>query len=375
MQGGTMRSMNDLSEAAEQWSEVYANSGIKLPIMTYDHVKLWYECFAESDHIRVFKAMEGKQIIGYLPMIIKVRKGVRVLTNQANYHCQYGEALVRSGHEEIFKRKILEEILKEKGWDVLHNVFDYSFSGIYPLFPESLLANVKRRWKMNIQPTYTVVLDKSCDEYFQKNLSANMRKSLKLKKNRLKKAGPHSYLHFEGDAAVGKWQEFLRIEDSGWKGRDGTSILKTEPEYRKYYEELTRNLSSTKDLHLYFLELNQKYIAAVFGYTAGDVFQYLKIGYDEEYQALSPSHLLFMFLMEDIQQHHKEIKRIHLFPYDDAGYKIRFANEEQHYAEIILYNNTIRGRMLYALQRMKRQIAKHPKLARHIKRIFSAGKS
>jgi len=370
MPGSHIRSMDELEQAREQWHDVYEDSGMKLPVLTYEYVKQWYECFASPKDVRVFRVMEGDKIIGFLPMVVRTREGVRVLTNQTNDHCFYGEALVRRGYEEVFRKKLLDEILEESGWDVLHHIFGYSFSAVYPLFPESLLAEGKRRWKMNVQPTYTIVLDKTCDEYFHKDLSSNMRHMLKQKKNRLKKAGPHRFLHFQGDEAVEKWQDFLRIEDSGWKGQNGTSILKTTPEYRKYYDGLIRILSSTRDLHLYFLELDQKYIAAAVGYTAGDVFQYLKIGYDEEYQALSPSNMLFMHLMEDIQEHHGEIRRIHFFPYDDTGYKKRFANEEQQFSEIIIYNNTLRGQTFWMADKLKERITRHPKLAAYIKKAM-----
>jgi len=370
MSGTHIRSMDELRQEKEQWNEVYADSGMKLPILTHDYVALWYECFAPSENVRVFRAMDGDKTIGYLPMVVRSMNGVRFLMNQTNDHCFYGEALVRRGCEDAFKKIILNEILNESGWDVLHHIFNYSFSSIYPLFPESLLSNAKRRWKVNLQPTYSIELDKSFDEYFHKDLSSSMRKSLKLSRNRLKKAGPHTYLHYEGDEAVAMWKEFLRIEDSGWKGENGTSILKTPPQYRKYYNDFVKLLSLTDDLHLYFLELDEKYIAGAFGYTAGDVFQYVKIGYDEEYQALSPSNMLFLYLMQHIQENHKEIKRIHFFPYDDTGYKARFANEEQQFSEIMIYNNNIMGMSLCTLDLLKREILKHPGLAKNMKRIW-----
>ncbi|NPV03142.1 MAG: GNAT family N-acetyltransferase [Syntrophaceae bacterium] len=366
--------MDELERAQEQWNDVYNDSGMKSPVMSYEYVKHWYECFSKPKDIRVFRVMDADKSIGFLPMVVRSKNGVRILTNQTNDHCFYGEVLVRQGYEKIFRKKLLDEILDDNGWDVLHHMFGYSFSAIYPLFTESLLAEGNRRWTIKVQPTYSIVLDKTFDEYFQNDLSSSMRKSLKLSKSRLKKAGPHNYLHYERNQAIAMWQELLRIEDSGWKGKNGSSILKTVPEYRRFYDGLIRILALSGDLHLYFLELDKKNIAAVFGYTSGDVFQYLKIGYDEEYSALSPSNMLFMHLVKDIQENYRQIKRIHLFPYDDTGYKKRYANEEQQFAEIVIYNNTIGGRYLYALDRIKEKISKHPRLAQKIKRIMSAMK-
>ena len=165
-------------------------------------------------------------------------------------------------------------------------------------------------------------------------------------------------------------RDSLRIEDSGWKGKNGTSILKTTPEYRRYYDGLIRILSATRDLHLYFLELEQKYVAAAFSFTAGDIFQCAKIGYEEEYQALSPATMLLMHLMEDIQGNHGEIRRIHFFPYDDTGYKKRFANEDQQFSDIIVYNNTLRGQSLYVFEKLKEKIRQYPPLVKNLKRLL-----
>lgn len=368
--GRHIRSMDELERAKGRWNDVYAHSRMKSPVLSFEYVKLWYECFSSSKDIRVFEVVEENKTIGFLPMVVKKNNGVRVLTNQTNDHCFHGEALVRQGYEEVFKKRVFDEILKESAWDILHHAFSYSFSDMYPLFSKPILAEGKRRWKMTVQPTYTVSLEKSFEEYFHKDLSSSLRKSLRLSKNRLKKARPHRFLHFEGDDALGNWELFLSIEGSGWKGKNGTSILKTRQEYRRYYDGLIRILAATHDLHLYFLELDQKFIASGFGYTAGDIFQWVKSGYDEECQALSPSNMLFIHLVEDLQEHHGEIKRIHLFPYDDTGYKKRFANEDQRFSETIIYNNTLTGQSVWMFDKLKERIKKHPRLAACTKKVM-----
>ena len=374
MPGMHIRSMDDLEQVREQWHDVYEASGMKLPVLTYEYVKLWYECFASPKDIRVFRVMEEDKIIGFLPMVVRTREGVRVLSNQTNDHCFYGEALVRRGCEATFKEKILSEILNESGWDVMHQMPGYSFSAMYPLLLESLLARSKHRWRQNIQPSYTIQLNNTFNEYFQNDLSSNMRKSLKLKTNRLKKSGSHNYLHYRGAEAVKLWKELLRIEDSGWKGKNGSSILKATSEYRRYYDGFIQILASTDDLHLYFLELNQKNIAAVFGFTSGNIFQYLKIGYDEEYQNLSPSNMLFMYLVKDIQENYKNIKRIHLFPFDDTGYKRKFTNEESFFSEVIIYKETIAGRRSYFIDCLKMKMRKNQRVLKFVKQIIEVVK-
>ena len=293
-------------------------------------------------------------------MVVRTREGVRVLSNQTNDHCFYGEA-GQAGLRSNIQGKILSEILNESGWDVMHQMPGYSFSAMYPLLLESLLARSKHRWRQNIQPSYTIQLNNTFNEYFQNDLSSNMRKSLKLKTNRLKKSGSHNYLHYRGAEAVKLWKELLRIEDSGWKGKNGSSILKATSEYRRYYDGFIQILASTDDLHLYFLELNQKNIAAVFGFTSGNIFQYLKIGYDEEYQTLSPSNMLFMYLVKDIQENYKNINGFIYFPLtiqDTRGNLLM----RIFFSEVIIYKETIAGRRSYFIDCFKMKMRKNPRV-------------
>ena len=40
MPGSHIRSMDELEQAREQWHDVYEDSGMKLPVLTYEYVKL-----------------------------------------------------------------------------------------------------------------------------------------------------------------------------------------------------------------------------------------------------------------------------------------------------------------------------------------------
>ncbi len=99
-----------------------------------------------------------------------------------------------------------------------------------------------------------------------------------------------------GEAA--RWmRRGLEIENLGWKGEAGTSVLKT-PGMESFFVRQAELLARAKQLELAFLESAGRPIAFAYGQTAKNVFHSAKIGYDPAYAEYSPGQLLRYFLLE-----------------------------------------------------------------------------
>jgi len=317
---------------------------------------LWYRCFASFDQVRIYRAHDGNKVLGFLPLSIKNIKRIRFLTSLTNDHCFQSIFLIRPGYEEQFTELILEELLKDRdGWDAIRFNFSYTFNKLPDLFPKKMISNAGLSHEMRIKPTYVVLLSNSFSEYFQKDLKPKVRKNIKMYQKRLEKAGSVSFVHFSGYDAINMWPEFIRIEDSGWKGNCGTSIKRLGLRFNLFYEGLISILAKYGALNLFFLEVNGKYIAGVFGYTDGDTFHYAKIGYDVQFKSLSPSNLLFMHLVKYMFTNFPNIKRIHMFPWDH-GYKHRYATENESCFDILIYNKSFCGNAIHLLSKTKKSI-------------------
>jgi CelD/BcsL family acetyltransferase involved in cellulose biosynthesis len=88
----------------------------------------------------------------------------------------------------------------------------------------------------------------------------------------------------------------LALEDSGWKGRAGTSVLGT-PEMLEFYLRQARQLAAWGHLHLALLGAGEREVAFEYGWIAKGVYHSYKIGYDEEFAACGPGQLLFQRLL------------------------------------------------------------------------------
>jgi CelD/BcsL family acetyltransferase involved in cellulose biosynthesis len=89
-----------------------------------------------------------------------------------------------------------------------------------------------------------------------------------------------------------KYLEFaFRIEHSGWKGRNGTSILSNGPR-RTFFERYAFSAWGDGTLRLRFLRINGAYVAAQYAVESARSYWLLNVGYDEAFRDCSPGNLL-----------------------------------------------------------------------------------
>lgn len=133
---------------------------------------------------------------------------------------------------------------------------------------------------------------------FWESYSNKFRKGL-LKK--LRKAEEQGELRLlcatTADELFAAFEDFLAVEDSGWKGERGTSIKK-QPRKLAYYRQLLKEYGDLGLCQINILYSNDTPIAAQFGVRVGRRLFLLKIGFREDYAAVSPGYLVLYKLVE-----------------------------------------------------------------------------
>jgi hypothetical protein len=89
------------------------------------------------------------------------------------------------------------------------------------------------------------------------------------------------------------------IEDTGWKGRGASSVLRT-PGMRDYFIDESRSLAARGNLLLFFLEYLEKPIAFQYAFRGKDAVILSKTGYDEEFARLSPGHVMTLDMVKHL---------------------------------------------------------------------------
>jgi hypothetical protein len=96
--------------------------------------------------------------------------------------------------------------------------------------------------------------------------------------------------------APGLLRRALEMEDDGWKGAAGTSVLRS-PGVLDFYGRLAGQLAAWDQLEVAFLRLAGRPIAFGYGYRAKGVARAAKIGYVESAASYSPVHVLLEHLL------------------------------------------------------------------------------
>lgn len=134
-------------------------------------------------------------------------------------------------------------------------------------------------------------------EAFWATHSSKFRKGLQKKLRKAEQNNPVRLVcETRAEALPGVFEQFLEVEDSGWKGESGTSILK-QPAKLAYYQSLLSSYGEHGLCQINILYFDQEPVAAQFGVKVHDTLYLLKIGYKETYREVSPGHLLLYQLV------------------------------------------------------------------------------
>ncbi|HEX8570308.1 MAG TPA: GNAT family N-acetyltransferase [Caulobacteraceae bacterium] len=133
---------------------------------------------------------------------------------------------------------------------------------------------------------------------FEAGMSGNSRSEMRRKRRGLEKHGPVAFhaISPEPEAVDGWLDELLRVESSGWKGREKSAIV-FRPQLARFVGDYAQRAAANGTLRLFFLSLNGESIAAqMLAETGGRLWQF-KIGYDERWSRYSPGRLLMFDIL------------------------------------------------------------------------------
>ncbi|MGB9073610.1 MAG: GNAT family N-acetyltransferase [Terriglobales bacterium] len=124
-------------------------------------------------------------------------------------------------------------------------------------------------------------------------MSSDNRHQLRRKQKLLEQQGTVSFEIFspEFDKIEHDLEEIIRVEATGWKGKQRTAMA-FDWQLRCFYETYAREAGRQGLLRLSFLRIDGKAIAAQVGVLHANRFWLLKVAYDEEWAKCSPGVLL-----------------------------------------------------------------------------------
>jgi len=120
----------------------------------------------------------------------------------------------------------------------------------------------------------------------------NLRSNLKRYRRKLESRGKVSVEIRKGtDAQADFMPEFLALEASGWKGRNGTAIL-NDPRATTFYKALAENFAAQGRLEWYLIRVDGQLVAAQLALRCGSALILPKYAFNEDFAECRPGSLL-----------------------------------------------------------------------------------
>ncbi|MFH1017350.1 MAG: GNAT family N-acetyltransferase [Pseudomonadota bacterium] len=184
------------------------------------------------------------------------------------------------------------------------------------------------------------------------NLPARLRSDLRRGRRKAETIGAIS-LEVHAPSTVSDltplWEESLRIEATGWKGRRHTA-LQLDHRVGSFYRAYAVRACEQGVLRIFFLRIGGKMTAMMIGLEVSERLWILKIGYDENFAACSPG----MILIHEILRYAAQRKlKSYEFLGTATAWTRRWTKQERKILRIYVYPYTGKGAAILARDSVK----------------------
>ncbi len=272
---------NQLKRLRFDWDQLAYR--FKSPLLCFD----WFYCCAKTinknDELRIIIVRQDNEIRAVAPFYVQKQKGYDRLeligTSSLYEPCQiiYNDKnALRYLLEIAIRQKLPISLLRIPENDDIN----------------ALCQSIKVRKSLIIKkktsPSSYIDIKGDWD-LFVRQLSSNRRYDLKRKRKKAEKLGD---LAIECITPAAENFDFLfnlsiEIEDSSWKGVEGSSLLKN-PQLKDFFQNYCKLAAQNKILRFFFLKINEKPVSMLIAIESQQTLWILKMGYHNEVSHCSP---------------------------------------------------------------------------------------
>jgi CelD/BcsL family acetyltransferase involved in cellulose biosynthesis len=303
-------------------------------------VRAFVDAFANTKDAVTFHAVERAGTpIARLPLVRGSDTLSRVWTSLDNEHHPYFP--IPGTLDESASARLLEHLLGDA---------EYLFLRRLPMADESTQALVTAAHGLGLP--YVQIQSEAgdvrlvIDDEMPARLAERLQRDLPRKRRKLEKLGAQYIEHVSPGPALDRaLAECFEVETLGWKGTDGSPIVR-EASTLRFYTELARTLAASGRFRLYTLVLDDKIIAFEYSLRGGGHIEMLKLSFDPAYSQQSPGQVLRTMLL-DRELERREIRYYHFGR--TSEWKLRWADEVGPLCTLRVYGRSTRARAAHLL--------------------------
>ena len=289
-------SRSELEAMAAEWDILAASNAV--PMLSHAWIQACAESLYDEDDLHVITVRTGGKLTGAAPLVRRVHAGMVRLELAGVAELYEPSGLLYDTDDAL-------DALLRAVMDGRRPVLLSRIPVLSPIIPR-LRSLVRGRGVMFAKPgagTLAVPISLGWSE-FQGQTSSRHRYDLKRARRRAEESGPVTtriYNPAPEDVAA-LLTDFARVEASGWKARNGSSLSQRKT-LRQFFLNYCTRAAHAGTVRFAFLEVNGRSIAAQLSVVYADRLWVLKIGYDEAWSRCSPGQLLLADTMRDAFDH------------------------------------------------------------------------
>ena len=285
-----------------EWNDAVQRARIPHPFLRHEWVATWWDSFNAGRQLHVVIVRDQGRIIAIAPLMREsaVLYGipVRRVALMANDHTPRADFVVAGSREDAYRA--IWSALRDRidDWDVLQLTQ-------LPVTSPTLLAISQAAradgltigtWKSNESPYLSLRDDW---ERYWATLPAKFRSNVRNRLARLKQIDePRLEQLADWPAIRPALADAWRLEASGWKDKEGTSIC-SDAAVQRFYTRLAERGADGGWLRLLFLTVGSRRIAVSYSALYDGRLLLLKTGHDREFHTCSPFKLLTLLAAQD----------------------------------------------------------------------------
>ncbi len=259
------------------------------------------------DRARLLALYVDGQLCGLMPMADEQFYGRWPVPHSQNWrhpNCFLGTPLVRPGHETAFWQALLAHLDRRPGAGLFLHLHGIATDGPVYAALKQMCARQKRSCAIVLAEERAMLATPlNGPTYYEQVVRKKKRKELARLRNRLAELGTIETIHGCEAAGLGAWlDEFLALEQSGWKGRNGSSLADM-PETRALFLAATRAAHAAGKLHVIAMRLDGRAIAMLVNFLSPPGGFSFKTTFAEEYARFSPGVLLQIDNLDILSDH------------------------------------------------------------------------
>lgn len=303
LQTRLIRGLDELRLQADPWNSLWQRSDTHQPTVTAELIDLWCRSFAPDCDFQALVIESAGSFVAGLPLVSRRKMGIfPSFEFPTNCWSNAGDLVLDANCDQQAVCRALLRGLRQLDHPFV--VFDeinldsHRWSCFFEVLGEEQI-------ECRISKSYTVGITHILHDWqrYEKSWSSNHRRGLKKSTRRLEAAGNVQAIRITEDSEdlEAKLNICFEIEDRGWKGKTGGSVVRL-PGMLDFMIQEARLVASKGMLELWLLQLDDRIIAFNYCHSAkGTCFAH-KISFDPEFSHFGPGRLLRRCQLEAMHQ-------------------------------------------------------------------------